>query len=329
MNNFKNYLNSKAEIVEKALDKYIKQSKDAPQIIIDAMQYSLNAGGKRLRPVLVMLGAECFGVKPSCVLPCACAVEMIHTYSLIHDDMPIMDNDSLRRGKPTNHKVFGEDAALLAGDGLLTYAFETAAQNAKQAGAVNTLKAISHLAYSAGINGMVGGQVSDIYAENLTKKTSARISKLLKKNYFKNKKPGYFLLPKNQKLTKENLLFYVHAHKTAELIKASVQMGAALAGAKNSDFKNITEYGKSIGMAFQITDDILDVTASAKKLGKSTSDDKLKKLTFVTLFGLDEAKKQARKYILKAKKSLGKIKTANGKIKLLYDLADFILERSY
>jgi geranylgeranyl diphosphate synthase type II len=190
------------------------------------------------------------------------------------------------------------------------------------------LKALQCLAYSAGINGMIAGQTADIYSEGLKKSYGIRSAKLLKKNYFKNKKPAYFLLPKTKKLTKQNLLFYIHAHKTAELIKASMQMGAAIAGTSKKDFEYITDYGYFIGMAFQITDDILDATKSAKQLGKSTSDAKLKKLTFVTLFGLGKAKKQAEKFIMQAKKSLDKIKKANKKIKILYDLSDFILKRS-
>jgi geranylgeranyl diphosphate synthase type II len=328
MYTFKQYSQEKIKVVNKALNGYIKQIKNAPQIMTDSMSYSVNAGGKRLRPMLVLLAAECFGLKPSKALPCACAVEMIHTYSLIHDDLPCLDNDNLRRGKPTNHKIFGQDLAMLAGDGLLTYAFETAAKNAKHTGTANTLKAIEYLAYSAGVNGMAGGQTADIYAEGLTKKSGARIRKLLKKSCFKNKKLNYFLLPKNKKFTKQNLLFYIHAHKTAELIKASVQAGAALAGAGRADFKRITDYGYSIGMAFQITDDILDATKSAERLGKSTSDEKMKKLTFVTLFGLKNAEKQAQKIVSEAKKALDKIKTAGRKIKTLYDLSDFILKRN-
>lgn len=328
-NPFLKEFQKKAITVEKALSKYIGRITDSPQILTDAMNYSLNAGGKRLRPVLVIMTAESFGLKPSEVMPFACAVEMVHTYSLIHDDLPCMDNDGIRRGNPTNHKIFGEDLALLAGDGLLTYAFETALENIKHTGASKTLKAIKCLARSAGASGMVGGQVADIYAEKLKSNTSWRISKLTKKTDFKNKKLNYFLLPKNQKPTKQNLLYYIHAHKTAELIKASVEAGAVLAGVTDKNLKYITSYGRSTGMAFQITDDILDATSTAKKLGKSTSDEKLEKLTFVTLFGLTDARKKAAAEIAKAKNVLAGIKNAGKKIKTLYNLADFILERTY
>lgn len=326
-NQFLKDLQKKSTAIEKALKDYIADIKNTPQVLVDAMKYSLNAGGKRLRPALVMMTAECFGLNPKKVIPCAAAVEMIHTYSLIHDDLPCMDNDSLRRGKPTNHKIFGTDLAMLAGDALLTYAFEIALENRKYTGAEKTLKAINYLAYCVGASGMVGGQVSDIYSEGLSSRKSKRTALLLKKNYFKNKKLSYFLMSANKKFDKKDLLYFIHSHKTAELIKASAQMGAALAGVEGRDFKLISQYGRNIGMAFQITDDILDAISTAGKLGKSASDKKLRKLTFVTIFGLDKTRKKAKYYFTRAKSNLNKIKITNKKI--LNDLADFILKRTY
>ena len=164
MNTFDVYMKERAKLVEKNLSKYISKIENAPKILTDAMDYSLQAGGKRVRPILLMATAEAFGKKATDVMPAACAVEMLHTYSLIHDDLPCMDNDSLRRGKPTNHKVFGEDLALLAGDALLTYVFEVFAQNGKVKanGPENTLNALLHFANCAGASGMVGAQGGSI-----------------------------------------------------------------------------------------------------------------------------------------------------------------------
>ena len=169
MTQFDAYLKERAKLVEKNLSKYIAKIPNAPKILTDAMDYSLQAGGKRVRPILVMATAEAFGKKAQDVMPAACATEMLHTYSLIHDDLPCMDNDDLRRGKPTNHKVFGEDLALLAGDALLTYVFEVFAQNGKvkSIGAENTLNALLNFAHCTGASGMVGGQTADVYAEGM------------------------------------------------------------------------------------------------------------------------------------------------------------------
>ena len=177
MNDFNQYLKERAKLVEKNLSKYIGQIKNAPKILTDSMDYSLQAGGKRVRPILLMATAEAFGKKAADVMPAACAVEMLHTYSLIHDDLPSMDNDSLRRGKPTNHKVFGEDLSLLAGDALLTYVFETFAKNGKvkAVGAENTINALINFANCAGASGMVGGQTADVYAEGMGTSDAASV----------------------------------------------------------------------------------------------------------------------------------------------------------
>ncbi len=327
--NFSTYMKNKAKLVEKSLDRFIKQPKNAPQVLIDAMDYSLKAGGKRLRPVLAIACAEAFGKKANDVIAPACALEMLHTYSLIHDDLPCLDNDNLRRGKPTNHKVYGEDLALLAGDGLLTYVFEIfcRASDCKNISSKNILTALSYFARSAGCEGMVGGQVADIFAEGVMEGKSKRQAKL--KN-FKKKDLKYFALPKNAKeVSVEALLEYIHRNKTGALITASVMVGSILAGANKKNLKLMEKYGQLIGLAFQIVDDILDETTSEKKLGKSKSDKQHKKLTFVSLYGLETSKKQAKKTIKQAKQTLDKIKIKDRKkLQPLYALADFIEQRS-
>ena len=333
MENFKKYLTKQAAIVEKGLVKHIKQIKNAPQIVIDAMAYSLNAGGKRVRPILLMATVEAFGLKNADVMPAACAVEMLHTYSLIHDDLPSMDNDDLRRGKPTNHKVFGEDLALLAGDSLLTYAFQTVLKNGevKSVGYEKAAKAAYALAYYGGVSGMIGGQVADVYAEGILEGKSKRASLLTATKYFKGKSPKYFLLPAEAKeVSASALLTYIHKNKTGALITAAVEMGALLAGVKDNDLKNIRKYATAIGFAFQVVDDILDVTATKKQLGKSNSDAANKKLTYVTLYGIEESKKAALKALKEANCALSALKTANKeKLSPLYDMAEFIVARSY
>ena len=331
---FENYLKTRASFIEKGLAAELKKIKNAPQIIIDAMAYSLQAGGKRLRPVLTLTVAEIFGANKKDILPAACAVEMLHTYSLIHDDLPAMDNDSLRRGRPTNHKVYGEDLAILAGDGLLTYAFETLSnlENNKNIKPHNLALDVNSLARFGGVRGMRGGQVADIFAEGILEGKSKRAQILLKNKLFKGEKmPHYFLLPKESKeISASALLAYIHANKTGALITTAVEVGALLAGAEGSNLKNIKSYARKIGFAFQVVDDILDATATAKQLGKSNSDADNKKLTFVTLYGLDEAKLAAQKTIKEAHKALNNLKNVNKeKVQPLHDLADFFLSRSY
>ena len=330
MTNFEKLLLKTANNIDKALKKQISLIKNTPQIIVDAMSYSLMAGGKRVRPVLLTWTANAFGLKASSVEAAACAVEMLHTYSLIHDDLPSMDNDSLRRGKPTNHIIFGEDTALLAGDALLTYAFETLARNGevKEVGYERTLKAVKSLAHYGGVSGMIGGQVADVFAEGILEGKSKRASILAKTKHFKGRLAGYYLLPKNAKeVSASALLKYIHTNKTGALIKTSVEMGALLAGAKDNDLKNIRTYAEAIGFAFQVADDILDATKTQKQLGKSNSDLINKKLTFVTLYGLEEAKIAARKALKQAISALDKTKSNN--LQPLYDMAYFIVERTY
>ncbi|MBR4355465.1 MAG: polyprenyl synthetase family protein [Elusimicrobiaceae bacterium] len=336
MNKFDTYLKERAKLVEKNLAKYIAKIPNSPKILTDAMDYSLQAGGKRVRPVLLMATAEAFGKKAQDVLPAACAVEMLHTYSLIHDDLPCMDNDDLRRGKPTNHKVFGEDLALLAGDALLTYVFEVFAQNGKikSIGAGNTLSALLNFAHCAGASGMVGGQTADVYAEGMGTQEahSFRADKLRRSSKLLTKKTlHYFMLPPQVKeTTPETILNYIHANKTGALIRGSVETGALLAGAKGSDLKYIQQYANCIGLVFQIVDDILDVTSSVKQLGKSNSDDKNGKLTFVSLYGLEGSRKHAQLLIAKAQKALGCLKNVRQKnLWPLYEMAEFFKTRTY
>lgn len=272
-----------------------------PEIIHESMRYSVFAGGKRLRPVLVLMGAEICGKRPEIALPTAAAMELIHTYSLVHDDLPAMDDDDLRRGRPTNHKVYGEAIAVLAGDALLTKAFELIARNAKiRAIRPQAIPAVMELiAHGAGTFGMIGGQVMDIQVEG-----------------------GKWKKQKNHAA----LLSGIHKHKTAALIRASLQAGAALAGASPRRLSALGEYGEKIGLAFQIADDVLDVVADKKKLGKRGSDAKNQKLTFPALYGLEASRKKAQQLIEDAKQALAPF---GKRAQVLKQLANYIIERDH
>lgn len=318
--------------VEKSLKKYISQITNSPQILTAAMDYSLQAGGKRIRPYLLIKTANLFGLKDSDVMPAAAAMEMVHNYSLIHDDLPDLDNDSLRRSRPTNHIVFGVPCAILAGDAMLTYSFEVFAQNAKvkKVGALNTVKALELFARYAGASGMVGGQVTDIFAEGLILGKSKRGAGL--KNKFLTDKPlKFFLLPKDAKaVNQKTILEYIHKNKTGALLTASTQIAATLAGTSAHNLKAVTQYANAIGLCFQITDDILDLTADKAKLGKKGSDKDNDKLTYVTLYGLNKAQKHAAEQHKLAINALSSLKIKNKQaVKPLAELADFILGRTY
>ena len=266
----------------------------APKDLKSAMRYSLEAGGKRLRPAMTLYVCEMLDGDIRRALPFACALEMIHTYSLIHDDLPCMDNDDMRRGKPSCHRAFGEDTALLAGDALLTLAFSAAAKT-EGLPSERVLRAISVLADNAGIDGMVGGQVLDLQFE----KTGAD-SDELKEMYLK---------------------------KTSCLLKAAAVCGCVLAGADEEYIKYAEEYADSLGLAFQITDDILDCTADEKTLGKPIgSDEKNGKITYVTLYGIDGARKKAAELSEKAEKLLDNFK---GDSTALKELTKYLLNRRY
>ncbi len=251
-------LHRNATMTEDAMRKYYVEDKDI-QVLLDSERYSLFAGGKRIRPTLTLEFCRLFGGEDAAALPFACAVEMIHTYSLIHDDLPCMDNDDMRRGKPTNHKVFGETTALLAGDSLLTGAFEVAASNT-EAGAETAAKAVAYLASSAGRYGMVGGQVMDLEGER-------------------------------KRLTLDELL-KLHSLKTGALISAASVLGALAAGVSFTDacMEDVVTYAENIGLAFQIVDDILDQTGDAEALGKNVGvDAEHQKNTFLSFYTVEQA----------------------------------------
>lgn len=261
-------IKEKSELVNRKLLEYVKDDDKLQKTIYEAMRYSLSAGGKRLRPVIMLLVGEMLGGDEKQIMPFACAMEMIHTYSLIHDDLPSMDNDDLRRGKPTNHKVFGEAMAILAGDALLNKAFEITSsfefEDNKRA-----LRAISVLAASSGTEGMIGGQVVDIESEG-------------------------------KKISFDNLI-YLHKLKTGAIIRSSGVIGAIMSGADDEKIKAVDEFCKNLGIAFQIQDDLLDVIGNQELLGKPVgSDEENEKTTFVSLCGLEKAKEYALEYTNKA-----------------------------
>ncbi len=284
-------------LVDEAIEKLLAPTADLPETLRKAMRYSLFAGGKRLRPTLVLAAAETCGLAPRKALKTAAALEMIHTYSLIHDDLPAMDDDDLRRGKPTNHKVFGEALAILAGDGLLTKAFEAAAQNAAELKLNGSACAelVRLIAFGAGAEGMVGGQVADLAAEGMTKKIS--------------------------KAAAARVLEAVHRRKTGALIIASLDAGALLAGASQAKREALRSYGECVGLAFQIADDVLDVVGDKKKLGKKGSDRDNDKLTYASLYGVDGARAKARALVEMAHAHL---KSFGTRAAVLHELADYI-----
>lgn len=252
--------------IEEILRKYLPEKEGHQKIIMEAMEYSLMAGGKRLRPMMMRETYRLFGGKEKIVEPFMAAIEMIHTYSLVHDDLPAMDNDDYRRGRKTTHVVYGEDMGILAGDALLNYAFETAASAfeiyPEKSGLIG--KALGILAHKAGIFGMIGGQVVDV------KETGHKIEK--------------------------DVLDFIYDLKTGALIESSMMTGAVLAGASDEEVKKVELIAKKVGLAFQIQDDILDVTSTVEVLGKPIhSDEKNEKTTYVTLFGIKEAEKIVEK----------------------------------
>jgi geranylgeranyl diphosphate synthase type II len=294
------YMTKQGALVDAELKRLLAGRKEEPEAIVKAMSYSIFAGGKRLRPVLVMAAAEACGLPGRKTVKTACALEMIHTYSLIHDDLPAMDDDDMRRGKPTNHKVFGEAMAILAGDGLLTYAFEAAADNAAQLklDGKKTVELTRIIARGAGTQGMVGGQVADLEAEG-----------------WKSKNHGF---------NPKKALEHIHLLKTAALMIASLEAGAVLAKADAKKVKALRDYGRAVGLAFQIADDILDVVGDKKKLGKKGSDAQNDKLTYARLYGIDASRKMAADLVAKAHRLLAPF---GRKASPLHDLADYIISR--
>jgi geranylgeranyl diphosphate synthase type II len=289
------YLDEKRAMVERTLEKCFTDHKGPVSELIDAMKYSLFAGGKRLRPILCLAGAEAVGGKPEDVLPVACSLELIHTYSLIHDDLPVMDDDDLRRGKPSNHKVYGEAMALLAGDGLLTEAFHLMTDPAlvERISLKAILKVIGLIAKAAGYGGMVGGQVVDIR--------------------WQEKEVDY------------SLLEFMHNHKTAALIAASVSSGALLGGAVDTQFKAMRAYGEKIGLAFQISDDILDIEGDPEAMGKPAGSDVDKgKVTYPSVVGLMRSREIQTGLISEA---IAYLQPFDDRADALRQIARYIIER--
>ncbi|QFT89736.1 Farnesyl diphosphate synthase [Bacillus sp. THAF10] len=286
---FQTFMKEKKTIVEDALFSYMEKI-NAPKTLIEAMNYSLKAGGKRLRPLLVLATLHSFGKRESLGIPVACAIEMIHTYSLIHDDLPSMDDDDFRRGKPTNHKVFGEAMAILSGDALLTYSFDVITDLLNEG--VEVIKVITlsrELAKAAGPVGMVGGQVADMEGEG--------------------------------KQLSLHELEYIHRNKTGELLKYSVVAGAILADASETDIAKMELFAEHVGLAFQIRDDILDIEGDAEKIGKPIgSDTANEKVTYPSLLTIEGAKEKLDFHITEAKRILLEVELESDLLEQLCDL---------
>ncbi len=289
----KSYLALQRNLVESALDRFLPDTQTRPQALHESIRYSVLAPGKRLRPILVIASAEAVGGTAAQVLPAACALECIHVFSLIHDDLPCMDNDDYRRGRLTNHKVYGDAMALLAGDALLALAFQLAAQNMQGVSPQNVLNTLGMLAEATGAGGMVGGQVVDMESQG-------------------------------HEIDRETLR-YIHAYKTGALLTASVAAGASLAGGSESQLESLTAYGRNIGLAFQIADDILDVTGDEAKLGKPVgSDEERDKATYPKLYGLEESRRRAQAEVDAA---LEQLQSFDAKAEPLRAIARYIVER--
>jgi len=263
----KEYLKSRCQLVDEALDRYLPKGSELPASLHGSMRYSVFAGGKRVRPILMLAACETVGGQIPSAIPAACAMEMIHTYSLIHDDLPAMDDDDFRRGNPTNHKVYGEATAILAGDALLTEAFILLSRAEEGAQPAARLRVIQEIAHASGSRGMVGGQVVDMESEGKDEIDLATLS-------------------------------YIHTHKTGALIRASVRAGALLGGASEESLAALSRYGEAIGLAFQIADDILDVEGTTEELGKDAGSDQARgKATYPALVGLEASKARARELV--------------------------------
>ena len=289
------YLKARKKIVDKTLDRYLPGEDNYPSVIFKSVRYSIFAGGKRIRPILCMASAEAVGGDVETVLHVACALELIHTYSLIHDDLPVMDDDDYRRGKLTNHKVFGEDIAVLAGDALLTEAFHLMSKR-EFVGNIppdRVLAVINDISKAAGFLGMVGGQVVDIESEG--------------------------------KEIDEETLDYIHTHKTGAMVIASIRAGAIISGAGEDELSALSDYGRHTGLAFQIMDDILDIEGDQDVLGKDIgSDESRGKVTFPALFGLEASRKTARELVDDA---LSDIAQFDSRAEPLRMIAKYIVER--
>ena len=292
--NLKSYLVSRGKLVDQALDRFLPREKTKPATIHRAMRYSLFAGGKRLRPILSLAAAEACGGAVREAIPLACAVECVHTYSLIHDDLPCMDNDDFRRGRPTCHKVFGDGIAVLAGDALLTVAFEIVAKS-RGWPRYDVRALIRELALASGSLHLIAGQVVDLESEG-------------------------------KKLTGDELKF-IHLAKTAALLTSSIRLGAMSANATPVQLRALTTFGRALGLAFQVIDDILDVTQTSEKLGKSAGKDiAAQKATYPSVFGLEKSRAEAHRL---TRAALAAIKPFGEKAAMLRALADYLLQRDY
>ena len=293
--NLKAYLRSRRKEIDRALDYYLPKTNVKPATLHKAMRYSLFAGGKRLRPILCLAAAEACRGKVSNALPLACALECIHTYSLVHDDLPSMDNDDYRRGRPTCHKVFGEGIAVLAGDALLTIAFEIVSR-AKPAPRYDMSILLREIAVAAGSQKLIAGQVADLEAEG--------------------------------RKVKRDQLRFIHENKTAAILKSSIRLGAMSANADAKKLRAVTQFGHGLGLAFQVIDDILDVTQSSEILGKSAGKDiAAKKATYPAVIGLEKSRAEARRLTRQAHDALSAFR--GGDVEALHALANYLLEREY
>ena len=294
---WKNRLQTRVEEVEQVIQSFLPEETGYQKTVLEAMNYSVLAGGKRLRPMLMEETYKLFGGNGKIVEPFMAAIEMIHTYSLVHDDLPAMDNDEYRRGRKTTHVVYGEGMAILAGDGLLNYAFETALKAFDLEPANLAIgKALQVLAKKAGVYGMIGGQTADIEAENM-----------------------------DQSKVSNDLLLFIHENKTAALIQSSMMIGAILAGACEADIKAMEKIAYNVGIAFQIQDDILDITSSLEVLGKMTgSDEKNNKVTYVTLNGMEKSKEDVEKL---SKEALTLLSSFENKNEFLNQLIEELITR--
>ena len=290
---FKEEMLKKVQDIEEVLKKYMPAEEGPQKLVMEAMNYSVTVGGKRLRPMLMQETFRLFGGEGEVIEPFMAAQEMIHTYSLVHDDLPAMDNDEYRRGKKTTWVAYGEDQAILAGDGLLNYAYETAFRAFGMADAVKVADCLKILGKKAGIYGMIGGQVVDVMSEE-------------------------------QQIDMDTLL-YIHRNKTSALIQSSMMIGAVLAGASKEDVEKIEKIGEDIGVAFQIQDDILDVTSTLEVLGKPVlSDEKNEKMTYVTLKGLEQSKKDVEEI---SHRAIDGLKSFEGENQFLIDLVEMLIHR--
>ncbi|MBI5632743.1 MAG: polyprenyl synthetase family protein [Nitrospirae bacterium] len=290
----KSYLKDKQGLVDAFFKTYFSRQQHPP-VLQEAMLYSLFAGGKRIRPILALAAYETCGGNPRDIVPYASTLELIHTYSLIHDDLPAMDNDDLRRGKPTNHKIYGEAIAILAGDALLTEAFSilSDATLSSKVSVAHLMGALREIALASGLDGMVAGQVQDMLSEN--------------------REPD------------GETLQFIHSHKTGALLRASVRIGPILYGSSQTSLDALTAYGDNIGLAFQVIDDILDIEGDTEEMGKTAgSDEKINKMTYPRLYGLKRSKEIARNLVADAKAALS---VFSSEADSLREIADYLLTR--